>query len=148
MPVSTKTWSTGAILPASDLNTYVRDAVALLREAAIEAVLDGGGAPLTDGTVVYIEVPWDCTIVSFTVLADQSGSITVEVHSDTYANFPPTTADDISNGGLALSTAVKGQDETLTSWTTSLSKGDVIAFYVDGLATNIERVTCSLKVQR
>lgn len=27
MPISTKTWSTGAVLPAADLNTYVRDVV-------------------------------------------------------------------------------------------------------------------------
>jgi len=116
--------------------------------SSIGAILDGAGAAIADGTKVYVRVPFACTINEFTLLADQSGSITVEVWKDTYANYPPLTADDISNNGLAISAADKATDTTLTSWTTAIAAGDVLAFVVVGAATSITRVTAQLKVTR
>jgi hypothetical protein len=60
----------------------------------------------------------------------------VDVWKDTYANFPPTVADTIAGSEKpTLSSAVKNQDRNLTSWTTSVSAGDIVAFNVDSAAT-------------
>lgn len=42
-----------------------------------------------------ITVPFGCVITEWTLLADQSGSIGVDIWKDTYANYPPTSADTI-----------------------------------------------------
>jgi hypothetical protein len=116
--------------------------------SAIVGILDGAGAAIAAGTIIYIEVPFACTITQHTLLADVSGSVTVRIWKDTYANYPPLAADDISNGGTAISTATKAQDATLTSWTTSISAGDIIAMEVQNIATTITRVTSVLKVTK
>jgi len=115
---------------------------------SIGAILDGGGSAIAANTIIYVRVPFACTINEFTILADQSGSITVKVYKDTYANYPPIAADDISNGGLAVTTTTKATDTTLTSWTTAIAAGDVLAFTNTTVATTITRATCQLKVTR
>jgi len=116
--------------------------------AALEFIIDGGGATITTGIKGDLEVPFACTITQSTLLADQSGSIVVDIWKDTYANFPPTDADSITASATpTISSATKAQDSTLTGWTTSIAAGDTIRFNVDS-ATTIQRVTLSLKVNR
>jgi len=116
--------------------------------SAIEFVIDGGGSAISTGIKGDIEIPFACTINRVTLLADQSGSIVVDIWKDTYANFPPTDADSITASAVpTISAATKSQDTTLTGWTTSISAGDILRFNVDS-ATSITRVTLSLKVTR
>lgn len=118
---------------------------------SITLVVDGGGAAITAGVKGYIQVPFACTIQSWRMFADQSGSITIDIWKDTYASFPPTDADSMSGGGKepALSSAQKAEDTDVTDWTTDdISAGDILAFNVDALATSITRVTLQLFVRR
>ena len=95
-----------------------------------------------------MRIPFACTINRVTMMADQSGSIVVDIWKDTYANFPPTDADSITaSAPPTISSAQKSQDSTLTGWTTSISAGDFLAFNVDSCST-ITRVTISLKVEK
>ena len=111
--------------------------------------IDGGGSAITAGVKGYIECPYAGTIVAATLLADQSGSIVIDVWKDTYANYPPTVADTITASAKpTLSSATKSQDTTLTGWTTSVSAGDIFGFNVDALATNVTRVHLILKINR
>lgn len=119
---------------------------------ALEFVIDGGGSALTTGMKGYLEVPYACTITQATLLADQSGSVVVDIFRSTYSAFAPPTHP-VSGDKLTasapptISTATKSQDATLTGWTTSLAAGDVLGFNVNS-ATTVTRVTCSLKVTR
>lgn len=111
-------------------------------------IIDGGGSAITTGVKGDIEVPFGCTITAWEVLADQSGSIVIDVWKDTYANFPPTVADTITGSEKpTLSSATKNQDTNLTTWTTSVSAGDILRFNVDS-ATTVTRVTLSITVTR
>jgi molecular chaperone DnaK (HSP70) len=108
-------------------------------------VIDGGGSAISTGIKGDITIPFACTITEWTLLADVSGSIVVDVWKDTYANYPPTVADTITASAKpTVSSAVKGQSSTLTGWTTAVAAGDTIRFNVDS-ATTITRVTLSLK---
>ncbi len=118
------------------------------RIATITVVIDGGGSTITTGVKGYLEVPFACTINRATALADQSGSIVVDVWKDTYANYPPVDADSITaSAPVTISSATKSQDSTLTGWTTSITAGDVLGFNVDSVTT-CQRVTISLKVTK
>jgi hypothetical protein len=120
---------------------------------AIQFVIDGGGATLTTGMKGYIEVPFACTLTRATLLADQSGSVVINIYKCTEAQFDagathPVSGDKITaSAPPTISSATKSQDATLTGWTTSISAGDILAFNVDS-ATTIQRVTISLKVTR
>lgn len=117
-------------------------------DSAINFVIDGGGSAITTGEKGFVQIPFNCTIEEVTLLADQSGSIVVDIWKDTYANFPATDADSITASAVpTISSATKSQDSTLTGWTTSITAGDHLAFNVDS-ATTVERVTVVLQVKR
>ncbi len=116
--------------------------------ATLTFVIDGGGAAITTGLKGFLEIPFACTITRATLLADQSGSIVVDIWKDSYANFPPTNADSITASAKStISSTTKSQDATLTGWTTAIAAGDILAFNVDS-ATSIQRVTISLRVTK
>ncbi len=107
-------------------------------DEAIEIVIDGQGAVISTGIVGDIVAKDDMTITGWTLLADQSGSVAVDVWKDTYANYPPVDADSIVTP--SITTATKNQ---ATGLSISVTKGDVLRFNVDS-ATTIERVTLAL----
>jgi hypothetical protein len=111
-------------------------------------IIDGGGSAITTGVKGDIEVPFNCTITGWEVLADQTGSIVIDVWKDTYANFPPVVGDSIAGSEKpTLSSADKNQDTSLSTWTTSVSANDILRFNVDSAST-VTRVTLSLTVTR
>ncbi len=119
-----------------------------LKPTAIGFIIDGGGAVITVGEKGHVEIPYACTISRVTMLADQSGDIEVDIWKDTFGNFPPTSGDSITSSTVAtISGDVAHQDTTLTSWTTSVTAGDILAYNVDTVKT-IQRVMVSLKCDR
>ena len=115
---------------------------------SISFVIDGGGSAIITGVKGDLTIPFGCVIDQWTLLADQSGSIVVDIWKDTYANYPPTVADTITGSALpTISSTVKGQSSTLTGWTTTIAAGDTLRFNVNS-ATTVTRVTLSLRVYR
>ena len=117
-------------------------------QSTVAIVIDGGGSAIATGVVADIEMPFSGTITACRVLADQTGSLVVDLWKDTYANFPPTDADSITaSAPPTLSSSAKSEDTTLTGWTTAFSAGDIVRVNVDS-ATTVTRVTVSLTVTR
>ena len=119
----------------------------------LEFVIDGGGSTIITGMKGYLYVDNACTINQATLLADQSGSIVVDIFACSYANFDagathPVSGDKITaSAPPTITTATKAQDSTLTGWTTTIAAGTVLAFNVSSVTT-IARVTLALKVTR
>lgn len=112
----------------------------------IELIIDGGGLVIATGVKADIELGYAATITKWTLLADQSGSIVVNIWKDTFANYPPTVADKITAAAPpTITTATKGQSSTLTGWTTAITAGDTLRFNVDSV-TSIQRVTLALEI--
>lgn len=113
-------------------------------------VIDGGGSAIATGIKGDLEIPDDYTITRATLLADQSGSIVVDLWVDAYANYPPTVADTITASAKpTISSATKSQDTTLTGWANSahLSAGDILRVNVDS-CTSIIRCTLALRCKK
>lgn len=133
----------GQILKADGTNFVTADNVAVFN-----FIIDGGGIVITTGQKGHLEIPFNCTITGWTILAEQSGSIVIDIWKDTYASFPPTVADTITGTEKpTLSSAQKNQDLSLSSWTTSVTAGDILAFNVDSITT-LTRVVVSLRVTK
>lgn len=112
----------------------------------IGITVDGGGAAITTGVKGYRSFSVAGTITKVRMLADQSGSVVIDIWKDTYANYPPTVADTITASAKpTISSATKSEDSTLTGWTTSVNAGDVFGFNVDS-ASAITRVTLELTI--
>lgn len=115
---------------------------------AIEFVIDGGGSAIAANVQMDLEIPFGFEITAWTVLADQSGSIVIDVWKDTYANYPPTVADEMAaSNHPTITTSTKGQDTSLTWTSTTVTANDIIRINVDS-CTTIERATLSLRGYR
>lgn len=138
---------------AEDISKLDAEVVAIetdlvARKYSITFVIDGGGSAITAGIKGHLRIPFACEIERVTLLADQSGSIVIDIWKDTYANFPPDDADSITaSAPPTITTAVKSEDDTLTGWTKTITAGDILAFHVDSV-TDIKRVTLALKVTK
>lgn len=127
---------------ATNLPTAALPANQILR--AISFTIDGGGSTITTGIHGDLRIPFGCTITSWTLLADQSGSIVVNVWMDTLANYPPTVTDKITaSAPPTISSATNATNSTLTGWTTAIPANDTLRYNVDSVTT-IQRVTLLL----
>lgn len=117
-------------------------------EAAFEFFLDGGGTTLTTGIKMWLQAPFAGTITAQRTLADQTGSIVLDIWNDTFANYPPTVADTITAAAKPTIVAgIKDEDETLTGWTVAFAKGDVLYVNIDSI-TDIQKCLLVLEVTK
>ncbi len=116
-------------------------------KGTIGITIDGGGSVISTGVAGYIpHVNFAGTIVGAYLIADQSGSIVIDVWNDGAA--VPDNADSITAAAPpTLSSAQYSADTTLTGWDTAIAVGDRIGFNVDS-ATTVTRVTLILDINR
>jgi len=94
--------------------------------------INGGSSDITTGIKGDIVIPYNLTITGWTIVSQQTGDIVIDVWKSNYQNFPPTALNSIA--GLqkpTLSDSKKNKNTNLTSWTSSISSGDIIRFNVD-----------------
>jgi len=108
------------------------------------AVFYGGTNPIGLGSTIILSVPGTCSIIEARLIAGESDTMTVTVERSTAANITNPIWTDISNGGLTLSAAIGISDTTLTGWTTTLNRGDLLRFVVSSAPTNTVNATLSL----
>jgi hypothetical protein len=119
-----------------------------LRTSTIGVVIDDGGGAITIGEKAEMLIPFNCTIQAWALLADRSGSATVEIWKSTYALYPPTSAGSIVGSAKPnISANMKNTSSTLTGWTTNINKNDTLKFYVSESST-IQRLNLTLEVLR
>lgn len=106
----------------------------------------GAGSALYSGTRGYIMHPNAGTIRSYYLLADISGDLVVDVKKGTYTNFPTLTSI-TGTQKPTLSSAQKSYGTNLSTWTTSISKNDILEFDVNQ-ATTVRKATLILQVLR
>jgi hypothetical protein len=115
-------------------------------DSAIVFSLDAGSDVLTTGVKFDFYVPFNATITEWVILANETGSVVIDVWKDTYGNYPPTNADSITASAKpTVTSALKAQSSTLTGWTTSLDTGQTLRINVDSV-TSIKKLTLVLKI--
>jgi hypothetical protein len=103
---------------------------------SVTVFIEGNGSPIGTGIKADIRFPFPCTLTGWSLLADQDGDVVIDCWKDTFANFPPTNADSITNGHEPTITgADSAEDTNIGDWTTtSVAAGDVIRINIDSLA--------------
>lgn len=105
---------------------------------------DGGGSAIAAGQEFTMRVEHGVTFDSWYMMADQTGSIQIDVWVDTWANYPPTNVDTITGAGTPNIVADDNNSAvTLFGWSPTILDGDVMTFHVDSCST-IERCTLIL----
>ena len=116
--------------------------------STIGFIFDGGGQPITTGYKGHIKIPFACTILSWELSADQTGSIVIDVWKDVLANFPLTVGDSITASAKpTLASVAQNSSSVLTDWSTSILANEYLGFKVDSAAT-VQTVTLILNVTK
>lgn len=139
--------SSAGVIKVTDGSSGEGKIVAANHYETIVITFDGGGSVLLGPAAVYRQVQSNGTIVGWTLLADQSGSVTIDIKKSTYADFP-TTSSITASATPALSSVQKNTDATLTGWTTSITDGDILEFLINGTPASVTKATLLLKVKR
>lgn len=118
----------------------------LLTTATIGVDIGDGVNVITGTPSTWIQIPYNCTIISATIIADASCSAVVDVQKGTYAAYPTTTS--IAASALpTLASAISATDSTLTGWTTTITAGDIIKFILNSSSV-AKKITVQLKIVR
>jgi hypothetical protein len=100
--------------------------------------------------VGFLEVPFACHVDRWTLLADQHGSVVIDIRRDAYSNYPPTDADSMpgTTNMPAISGTVAAQGTDLSGWgTQGITSGDILAYHVVS-CSSIELCTIALKATK
>jgi hypothetical protein len=105
-------------------------------------IIDGGGAVILSGQKGQVHIPFPITITEWSVMADQSGSIVIDVLRAN--NGVPISS--IVGAGTApnLSSAQYAQAAPANWTSVALATNDWIAFNVTGTPSSVTRVTIAL----
>jgi hypothetical protein len=118
---------------------------ALSSTSVLGVTIDGGGSTIAAGGKGYLVVPFDCTLTNWSLVADQPGSIVMDVWKS--AGIPTLANAITASAKPTLSSSQLAVAQPTTGWTADVSAGDVIAFNVDSAAT-IRRATLTMTCRR
>ncbi len=97
---------------------------------------DTTGSTLSSGSVVYLTVPYACTIAAWNISVD-AGTGTVDIWKIATGTAVPTVSNTITASALpAISTGTSIHSTTLTGWTTSVAANDIFGFQLNTVATS------------
>lgn len=114
----------------------------------VPVIIDGGGQAIAANTERFFHIDYAGEFQAVTCLADDTGSIQVDIYKETYAEYPKAVPVSICASALpAISNAKKNQDNTLTGWTKTFASGSVFRVKVIS-CTAIKVFALCLKVKK
>lgn len=146
IPIATLNITAGL---ATIVAANIIDARRNLYSGSIGYVIDGGGSAITTGSKGFVQVPFACNLVGWTLIADADNSMVIDVKSATIASWP---ADAITTSTIAASDKPTLSGKQIakglcTGWTQAVAEGDILEFVVDSCAV-IARATLQLHFVR
>ncbi len=93
-----------------------------------------------------VVIPYNMEIKEWILLSDQNGSISIDIWKSDYDSFPPTILNTITGSEKpTLIDQFKNRNDSLSSWETVISAGDIIRFNVDSANGGISRISLTIK---
>lgn len=117
----------------------------------IGITFDGATATIPTNITRYLVVPYNCTIIGFTMLSDASTISVVDVMRCTYAEFDAGSTHPVIGDKITASlpptinpSLYKTNVTSIATWSASLTNGNVVAFRT---ITNTAATTLTLSLQ-
>jgi hypothetical protein len=143
-----------SVVAENNAATYAAEAAASAAIAAtslngeIICTIDGNGSAIGTGVKADFPIGFACVINSMTLVADQTGSIVIDIWKAPLTSFPPTVSNSITaSDPPTLASATHVQDNGLSGWTTQINAGDVLRFNVNSAST-VTRVALALQITK
>jgi hypothetical protein len=139
------------IIYTDGVNVTIADDPFTATPVAVEIIIDGQGNMITPGQHGQVYIPAPMQITNWWVMADQAGSVTVDIWRAN--NAIPLSSQSIigSSGNFPALSGAQFASSSPASWlSTALAKNDFIAFNVSSAATlaSVQRITVALACAR
>jgi hypothetical protein len=109
-------------------------------------IIDGGGATITTGLKGSLEIPFNCNVVSWTLLADQTGSITMNIFNESYSTWGPALPRTNPINFVSVPQLNSASKNNITLGTeVQIASGNILSFNVFS-SSSVTRLTVCLKV--
>lgn len=119
-------------------------AVNTSRSSELIVMIDGAGVLPTLGTKAFINLPYNCTITGWTILANGVGSCVLDVKYSTLANFPATAS--IVNGANPALSSAQSAEGSVSTWSVlTLNATDVIEVDLLSVSGSITFLTLAIQ---
>lgn len=112
----------------------------------INFLVDSGSLEMTSGIKGSVTIDVSGIIDSWKILADQTGTLGVDILKSNYTDFPTFVSIATTSNYPKLLNTNKGFDDVLTGWDTAIRAGDILRFEVIN-SLNIRRFLISLKLK-
>jgi len=140
---STASYWSGSI-PNPTSASYASTASYVNVSRSFGIVINGGGSAITTGIKSDVIIPYNMVITNYTMVADTSGSIAVDLWKTNFNSFPPTLSSSIVGNQIpSIVNDVKKYSSNITNWTSSINSGDIIRFNVSSSST-ITKLTLTI----
>ncbi len=121
--------------------------LAALTPAEIPFFADNGTDPIPTGTRLLVPVTFACTITGWSLVADVSGSIVIDVRKGTPSSGSVTTSTIVAAAPPTLASAQVATG-SVPGWTTAVAAGDCLEFVVTGTPLSVHRIALKLAITR
>jgi hypothetical protein len=111
---------------------------------AIAIPFGDGSTSISNNTYTLLPVDFSFIIKSVTIVADQTGSITIDILQQDYDDYLSTYTSICGGNKPAISSSTKFSDSLLSNWTTAINLGSVLKFNVD---SNSSITNCTITLQ-
>jgi hypothetical protein len=112
----------------------------------VTVTFDGGGSAITSGLQAEVQIPFSGTVSSWLIYSTATGSCVVDVlKCDDFSAYPTFTSI-AGSEKPTLTSQIKNQDLILSTWSQSISSGNILRFNVDS-ALVVQKVYITIKIQ-
>lgn len=145
--ISTATATPSVVALSSGLAFSGSTLVNAFNSSVAGLTVDGGGSVFTTGSKGYIQIPFNCTISSWTILGNITGSSVVDIKRATYTSFPTATSL-VGAGNKPTLAAAQKNSGAPASWSSvTITQADILEFNVDSVSA-ISRLNLMLNLVR
>jgi len=107
-------------------------APASLKTGSCGVTFDGGGQVIQNKTA-YVQIPYNGTLTSWSMVADQAGACTIAVSKSTFAGFPPTSPVYSVNPAIPATNQTATNAGAYNPGMSTITAGDVLKFDISGI---------------
>ena len=123
-------------LRLQDYNTLLSGGTISVNQGmGIEFICSQGGTSLLTGVQGWLQVPFNCTITSVSLVGDVTGSVVVDIWKEPFASLPSTVSNSITASAQpTITSGITYTSSTLTGWTVTINSGDVLTYNLNSVS--------------
>jgi hypothetical protein len=112
----------------------------------INVVFDNGSFDIAPGSKGYLNIDVTGTIESWMLVSEDDGNIAIDIFKTRYDQFPNGFTSIVGSEFPILANQRKNRDESLSTWDTTITAGDILDFRVVS-CTGISKCSVFLRIK-